>query len=128
MKGKDNTVLREMIVGMVLYGIILQIVCLIIPGDHLRMSAGGWLGVLTGICMAIHMKASLDEAVDRPEGDAQKYLQKRYAARYTMVVIVFAAASWLELVNILTLFFGVMSLKLSAYLQPHLHKILRKGG
>lgn len=126
MGNKDNTVLKEMIVGMVLYGIILQIVCLIVPGDHLRMSAGGWLGVLTGIGMAIHMKASLDEAVDRPEGDAQKYLQKRYAARYTTVIVVFVAAAWLDLVNIMTLFFGVMSLKLSAYLQPLLHKILSK--
>ena len=38
MSKTDNTVLKDMIITMLLYGIIAQIVCLIIPGDHLRMS------------------------------------------------------------------------------------------
>ncbi len=35
MSKTDNTVLKDMIITMLLYGIIAQIVCLIIPGDHL---------------------------------------------------------------------------------------------
>ena len=44
MSKTDNTVLKDMIITMLLYGIIAQIVCLIIPGDHLRMTAGLWIG------------------------------------------------------------------------------------
>ena len=63
MSKTDNTVLKDMIITMLLYGIIAQIVCLIIPGDHLRMTAGLWIGVAAGVFMVIHMKNSLDEAV-----------------------------------------------------------------
>ncbi|MCB7305771.1 ATP synthase subunit I [Bariatricus massiliensis] len=122
----DNTVLREMIAVMVLYGIILQVVCLLIPGDRIRMAAGLWLGVAAGVGMAVHMKNSLDEALDRGEAGAQKYMQKSYAVRYITVVVVFVAAAGLHIANVLTLFFGVMGLKISAYLQPAMHKLFLK--
>lgn len=70
----DNTVLKDMIITMLLYGIIAQIVCLIIPGDHLRMTAGLWIGVAAGVFMVIHMKNSLDEAVLYGEQEAQRYM------------------------------------------------------
>ena len=54
MSKTDNTVLKDMIIIMLLYGIIAQIVCLIIPGDHLRMTAGLWIGVAAGVFMVIH--------------------------------------------------------------------------
>ena len=120
MSKTDNTVLKDMIITMLLYGIISQIVCLIIPGDHLRMTAGLWIGVAAGVFMVIHMKNSLDEAVLYGEQEAQRYMQKSYAIRYLVVVVVFIAVSWL------TLFAGIMSLKLAAYLQPIMHKLFAK--
>ena len=113
MSKTDNTVLKDMIITMLLYGIIAQIVCLIIPGDHLRMTAGLWIGVAAGVFMVIHMKNSLDEAVLYGEQEAQRYMQKSYAIRYLVVVV-------------LTLFAGIMSLKLAAYLQPIMHKLFAK--
>ena len=74
MSKTDNTVLKDMIITMLLYGIIAQIVCLIIPGDHLRMTAGLWIGVAAGVFMVIHMKNSLDEAVLYGEQEAQRYI------------------------------------------------------
>ena len=118
MSKTDNTVLKDMIITMLLYGIIAQIVCLIIPGDHLRMTAG--------VFMVIHMKNSLDEAVLYGEQEAQRYMQKSYAIRYLVVVVVFIAVSWLQIANVLTLFAGIMSLKLAAYLQPIMHKLFAK--
>ena len=117
MSKTDNTVLKDMIITMLLYGIIAQIVCLIIPGDHLRMTAGLWIGVAAGVFMVIHMKNSLDEAVLYGEQEAQRYL---------VVVVVFIAVSWLQIANVLTLFAGIMSLKLAAYLQPIMHKLFAK--
>lgn len=37
--------------------------------------------------------------------------QKSYAIRYLVVVVVFIAVSWLRIVNVLTLFAGIMSFK-----------------
>lgn len=122
----DNTVLKGMIAVMILYGIVVQIICLFIPGDHLKMSVGLWIGVAAGIGMAVHIKSSLDEALDLGEEGAQKYMRKSYARRYLMVVVVFVAVSYLKIANILTLFAGVMGLKVSAYLQPVMHKLFLK--
>lgn len=130
----DNTVLKDMIGTMILYGIVWQIVLLFIPGNHLKMAAGLWVGVAAGIGMAVHMKNSLDEALELGEKAAQSYLRKAYAVRYLTVVVVFVAVCGLHIANVLTLFAGVMGLKLSAYLQPIMHKLflkfqnLRKGG
>ena len=55
MSKTDNTVLKDMIITMLLYGIIVQIVCLIIPGDHLRMTSGRWTGVAVGVFMVFDM-------------------------------------------------------------------------
>lgn len=126
MGSTDNTVLKDMIVFMILYGIAAQIICLFIPGDHLRMSVGLWIGVGGGIGMAIHMKRSLDEALILGEEGAKKYMQRSYMVRYLTVVVVFFAASYFKIANVLTLVAGIMGLKLSAYLQPIMHKLLQK--
>lgn len=126
MGSTDNSILKEMIAVMIVYGIILQVICLFVPGNHWEMATGLWIGVFVGVGMAVHMKNSLDEALDRGEEGAQKYMRKAYAIRYTVVIIVLVAAASLRFVNLYTLFFGVMGLKLSAYLQPIMHKLFLK--
>ena len=46
--------------------------------------------------------------------------------RYLTVVVVFMAAAYFQIANVMTLFGGVMGLKISAYLQPVFHKLLEK--
>ena len=124
MERSDERVLKDMIMTMILYGIIVQIICLFLKGDHLRMAAGLWIGVGTGIAMAVHMKQSLDEALYLDEKGASKYMQKAYAKRYLAVIVLFIGVTYLNLVNLLTLIAGVMGLKVAAYSQPIMHKLL----
>ena len=90
------------------------------------MTEGIWIGVAAGVLMVLNTKNSLDEAMDYGEQEAQKYMQKSYAIRYLAVVVIFMAACWLQIANVLTLFVGIMSLKLAAYLQPFMHKLFAK--
>lgn len=126
MERADEIMVRDMTKIMALYGIIMQIICLIIPGDHLKMTVGLWIGVIAGIAMLIHMRNSLNEALDLGEEGAQKYMQKSYAIRYAAVVIGFIALTYLDIVNFITLLLGIMGLKVSAYLQPIAHKLFQK--
>lgn len=126
MERTDEVLVRNMIKIMILYGIVIQIICLIMPGNHLKMTIGLWIGVIAGILMLKDMRATLNEALDLDAGSAQKYMQKRYAIRYGAVVMGFIALTYLDIVNFLTLFAGIMGLKVSAYLQPLTHEIFQK--
>lgn len=125
--GKPDEVTRDMLITMAVYGIVIQIICIFLPGDLLKMSCGLWIGVATGAGMLIHMKNSLIEALDLGEAGAKKYMQKSYMKRYIVVVVVFIAVAFLDVANVLTLLAGVMGLKVSAYLQPVLQKVLKKN-
>lgn len=126
MKKADEVVMTDMIVIMALFGLVVQLVCLFIPGDRLRMAAGLWIGVATGVGLLVNMRSSLSEAlVMDPEG-ATRYMQKSYAKRYIVVIVSFMAIAYFELANIYTLLIGVMGLKFSAYLQPIMHKLFKK--
>lgn len=126
MERADEIMVKDMVKTMILYGIIVQIICLIIPGDHLRMAVGLWIGVAAGIGMLVHMRHSLNEALDLGEEGAQKHMQKMYAVRYVAVVIGFILIVYFDIVNMITLLLGIMGLKFSAYLQPIMHKLFQK--
>ena len=65
-------------------------------------------------------------------GDAGvKYMKKAYLARTFVGCAVMAAVMYFDWGNPITILVGVMSLKVSVYLQPLVHKILekrKKGG
>ena len=126
MKKADEVVMTDMIVIMVLFGLVVQLVCLFIPGDRLRMAAGLWIGVATGVGLLVDMRSSLKEALVMDSEGATRYMQKSYAKRYILVIICFMAIAYFELANIYTLLIGVMGLKFSAYLQPIMHKLFKK--
>ena len=126
MERTDRVLVRDMIKVMILYGIVIQIICLIIPGNHLKMTAGLWIGVGAGIAMLIHMRNTLNEALDLDADSAQKYMQKSYGIRYAAVVVGFITVTYFDLVNIVTLLLGIMGLKISAYLQPIMQKLFHK--
>ena len=126
MEREDQIVVYEMIKTMVLYGIVLQVICLIVPGNRLSMTVGLWIGVVSGIAMLMDMHSSLWIALDMEPDKAKRYMQQSYAKRYAVVVIVFMAAAYFDVANIVTLILGVMGLKFSAYLQPIMHKLFQK--
>lgn len=127
MERADEIILRDMKKIIILYGIVVQIICLIIPGDRLQYSIGLWIGIAAGSGMLVHMRNSLNEALDLGEDGAQKHMQKSYAMRYVAVVIIFLVVSHFGLANVVTLLIGIMGLKVSAYLQPIMHNVLQKN-
>ena len=122
---KDET-LTELIVGIIFLGVIAQVVCLIAFKDDLYNAIGLWSGSVIGIGMAIHMKRSIEDALDFGEEGAIKHIRKTYAFRMTVVIIVMGCLIYFDLGNPLTLLDGLITLKISAYLQPHIHKLFFK--
>ena len=124
--GKPDTVVKDMTLIMIVYGLLIQVICVFTAGDLLKATVGLWIGIVTGILMLRNMSDSLIEALDLGKAGAKKYVQSAYMKRYIAVVVVFVVVSLLGIANVLTLLAGVMGLKVSAYLQPIKQKFCSK--
>ena len=110
---KDNTLL-ELVTGIILVGVVVQIVCLIAFPNDLYNAIGLWSGVAIGSGMAIHMKHSIEDALDLGETGAVKHVRMTYALRVTVVLILMGCVFYFDLGNPLTLLAGLIALKISA--------------
>ncbi len=133
---KDSeSVLIDVIIGNIVYGLVVQGVVLFVSETVVFHSIGIWIGVTIGISMFIHMKRSIEDALDIGEENATKYMIKKCVLRNVIIVLVFLALGYTQIGSMLTALIGVMGLKISVYLQPHIYKVriylqrnLRKGG
>lgn len=126
MKRKINETLAELMIGIFLWGIFWQAAGVWFVPDKVSCSLGLWLGVLTAELCALHMYRSLDRALELSEKDAQKYMTSRSMMRYGLIIVVLLILMITETGNPLCCFLGVMGLKAAAYLQPLLHKVMKK--
>ena len=122
---KDETLL-EMLLAMPAFGLVCQITLVWFVEDKLGYSLGLWVGILTAACMAIHMNRSFEIAFQYDERTAQKIVIKNNLIRYACVVIICFLVMKSGFINPLATFLGIMVLKVSAYLQPFTHKLIRR--
>nr|WP_308627305.1 ATP synthase subunit I [uncultured Eisenbergiella sp.] len=120
---KVNETVLELWTGILLWGIVCQLVPVWFVKDKAGYSLGLWLGILLAGASAFHMWWSLDRGLDRG-GAAQGYIRKHAFIRYAVIVAVFAAVMLTGTFNPLAAFLGIMGLKAGAYLQPFVHKRL----
>ena len=122
-----NPALPGLIAGIVIYGFIIQITGVWLVEDKLSYSIGLWYGIAIGIGMAINLATVIYDAVTFDgEGNANKIVAAKSMLRYIVVAILFGILGYFELGNLFTAFLGVMGLKVSAYAQPLLNKIVNK--
>lgn len=117
-----NKVLPELILGILICGIVLQITGIWFVKDKILYTSGIWIGILTAIGMAVHMAVVIEDAVSMASSSAK--LIAMSLLRYIVVVLVFVIMMYFKLGNPIAAFAGVMSLKVAAYLQPYLHKFI----
>ena len=127
MNNSAEETLRELLCGITFYGVVAQIICLIIDRSHLMYtSLGLWIGIGAGALMGIHMKRNIEDALDYDERGAVKHMRKGYVLRYALVALLFGATIYFEVGNPITLLVGGMGLKIGAYIQPITRKVLKK--
>lgn len=118
--------LLELLTGIVLSGIVFELVGLIFVKDKLAHSVGMLIGILIALAMATHMAFSLNSALDWDEEQAKRSIWKSYMLRYVSVAVCIGLIAYFGIGNVISCFFGIMTLKPAAYLQPHLHRFCNK--
>jgi len=123
-----NPALPGLVAGIVIYGLIIQLAGVWFVEDKIGYSIGLWYGIAIGIGMAINLATVIYDAVTFDgEGNANKRVAAKSMLRYIVVAILFGILGYFEFGNLFTAFLGVMGLKISAYLQPLLNKIVNKS-
>ena len=112
-----NDALPELVLGIILYGIAVELVGVWFVTDKLRYTTGLVIGIALAMGMAVNMAIVLRDAVEIYGGEH---------AQAKIVVIVFFVMMKFNLGNLFTAFIGVLGLKISAYLQPFTHKFVLK--
>lgn len=119
---KADRALLELVTGIVVFGLICQMVGVFLPLHRGFYAVGLWSGILVALFSAVHMWRSLNKAFTRDEKGAVTVMTTGYILRYlvacALLVLLFATGVGYPLAG----FLGVMGLKAGAYLQPLIHK------
>ena len=118
--------LAELLAGIVLIGILFEVIGLIFVKDRLSHSIGMLIGILMALAMAVHMAFSLSSALDWDGEHAKHSMWKSNLLRYVVVVICFMLFAYFRIGNMISCFCGIMTLKFAAYLQPYIHWFCNK--
>lgn len=122
-----NQVLKELLIGILFFGICVQVFLLFLTAEKGFHSAGLWIGIATAAGMALHMQYAIDKALELGESGVQAYITKAYAIRTLAVMLVFGITVYFKIGGLFSCFFGIMSLKVAAYIQPFTHKFINKA-
>ena len=115
-----NEALTGLLLGIAIYGLIVEFAGVWFVSDKLRYTSGLWIGIACAMGMGIHLAMVIEEAV-RMGDTGTKRLSFKSVLRYLVVVFVF-----FHLGNLVSAFIGVLGLKVSAYVQPFMHKMIFK--
>lgn len=116
----------ELIIGNVIYYILGQILILIFADRRLNVSVGFILGVVISVLMTVHMTIAIEQAMSFNERGADRHVKKTTAVRMILCFVALIAIGITHVGDIVAALFGVMALKVSAYLQPLTHKVLAR--
>ena len=122
---KISETLKELLIGILFYGILVEVIGICFINDKMHFTIGLWYGIVLALAAAVHMWWGLDRALDLGDG-AGKYALSQNMIRYGVIVVAFGALCIMDVGNPIAAFAGIMGLKAGAYLQPFTHKIMIK--
>ncbi len=122
-----NDALPGLVMGIIVYGAVVELIGVWFASDKIRFTSGLCIGIALACGMAVNMAVVLQDAVDIYGGaKAQSRIIAKSVLRYLIVVIVFFVMMKWNLGNLAMAFVGVLGLKVSAYAQPTARRILSK--
>ncbi|MCI8484968.1 MAG: hypothetical protein HFH41_11625 [Lachnospiraceae bacterium] len=120
-----NQALPELLLGILIFGLVVQVTGVWFVEDRARYISGLWIGIVLAMGMAVNMAVVILDTVEAMAEQRSSRKASLYGAlRYFLVVLAFVIVGYFNLGNVVVMFVGVMGLKVSAYLQPLTHKLI----
>ena len=125
MKKRIDPTLFDLCLGIILYGVVFQLVLLIFSRKT-TYNLGLWIGVVLAAAGAVHMWWSIDRGMGQAAKQAARTIGTNNLVRYLVLVVVTFVLIYTNFANPIFMFCGYMGMKVSAYLNPWLGKIRSK--
>ena len=125
-RGLDNPMLKDLLLGNILFLVLGEVIFFLFFGMNKGVLLGYLKGAVFSMFMVIHMAVSIEESVRMDENSALKYIRKHYIIRVIAMIILFVIVWYTEAVNLASMMFGILILKLSAYIQPVTNRLTSK--
>lgn len=120
-----NDALPGLVLGILIYGGLVELIGVWFVEDKLRYTTGLIIGIALACGMAINIAIVLQDAIDiYGESRARSKIIAKSILRYVVVVIVFFVMMKWNIGNLFAAFIGVLGLKISAYMQPFAHRLI----
>ncbi len=124
---KPYLTLIELLAGIFIFECVCELVGAFFVKDITKYSMGLLLGWILASLSAVHMYRSLMRNFDmngNNEKGAQSYAIRSNMIRYCFILIVFFVVCITDFAYPLATFLGIMGLKIGAYIQPLIHKVI----
>lgn len=116
-----NDALPGLVATIIGYGLVLQLTGMWFVKDKLFYSIGLWYGIAIAVGLAINIAAVLWDAVSMGGGKRANYrIIAKCVLRYVVVAVLLVILGYFKFGNLFAAFFGILGLKISAYLSPFL--------
>ena len=126
---KLNPTLVELWTGSLFFTILALLAGIWFVQNKLAYALGLLVGTIVTMYLAWHMARSIDRMLEKAEQgvDGSAGMRMSSLLRYGLVVLILIASAFVsEWVNPISVFIGILGLKVAAYLQPFTHKIVFK--
>lgn len=121
---KKNSTLAELWIGSVVTGVLFQATLIWFFSDKIGFSMGLWVGILGAGFMAWHMARCARKITEGTQDAADRTMRFGVLVRYAVAAGLMLTAVYIPRMDAVAVFFGLISLKMAAYLQPVTHKVI----
>lgn len=118
-----NPALPGLLLGIVLIGLVAELIGVWFVPDKMKYTVGLSIGIGLALFMAVHMAIVIADVTDfTTEKQAKAKSIGHSILRYGVAAVALGLMAYFDVGYLLAALLGMISLKLSAYLQPLLHK------
>ncbi len=122
---EEKQTLMEMIIGLLIGTIFFNVIGVLIVSNKLAYILGVLFGSMIAIIVLLQMYHTLGKAVDMEGKRATRYTVTASIVRMALMGGALAIGIvWKDLFSVVGILFGLLTLKLSAFIQPLIHKVL----
>lgn len=121
---KLNEALPLLILTILIYGALVELIGVWFVEDKIRYTSGLLIGIALALFLSISIAMSVRNQTEEIDKKEQVKIAFKAVLRYVVVAIVSIGMAYFKLGNIITWFVGVMGLKVAAFTQPLIHRVL----